>query len=205
MAILLGGCTAQSGFKALDREVGVEDRLPDGITFQGTDVKAESARLRAAEKGVSYFAAKSDGTREACVVVVPDANPSLWVAGCGSMASGGEVVATVGAKRALHVRTGAAAVDLESAAVADAAGRHAVPFAALRAICDPANRTLPRAALLALDERGRIGVWRVAAAALARPGELPALFALAADAARARRALVGRVDAILRLDTLTGA
>ncbi|MBP1234015.1 hypothetical protein JOE40_003658 [Arthrobacter sp. PvP102] len=66
-------------------------------------MKAESARLLAAEKGVSYFAAKSDGTREACVVVVPDANPSLWVAGCGSMASGGEVVTVSSATSASAV------------------------------------------------------------------------------------------------------
>jgi adenosylhomocysteine nucleosidase len=120
----------------------------------------------------------------------------------GALFSGGEIVATAAAKRALHARTGAAAVDVESAAVAEAAARHAVPFAVLRAICDSAARSLPHAALVALDQRGRIGAWRVAKAALSRPTELPALIALASDAARARVALSNRVDVIKRLGTM---
>jgi adenosylhomocysteine nucleosidase len=120
----------------------------------------------------------------------------------GALWSGGEVLVTAAAKLALHARTGAAAVDLESAAVARAASRHALPFAALRAVCDPAGRSLPRAALAALDAQGRIGPWRVAGTALAHPAELPGLVALAADAARARRALSARVDLIRRLGTL---
>jgi adenosylhomocysteine nucleosidase len=120
----------------------------------------------------------------------------------GALWSGGDVLVTASAKLALHARTGAAAVDLESAAVARAASRHAVPFATLRAVCDPAGRSLPRAALVALDPQGRIGPWRVAGTALAHPGELPGLVALAADAARARRALSAQVDVIRRLGAL---
>ncbi len=73
-----------------------------------------------------------------------------------------------------------------------------VPFAVLRAICDPAERALPPAALAALDARGAIGVWRVATSLVARPGQLPALLALAADAMAARRSLVARVRQIAR-------
>jgi len=120
----------------------------------------------------------------------------------GALFSGGVVVATVKGKRELHARTGAAAVDLESAAVAEAASRHALPFAALRAICDPAGRNLPHAALAALDASGRIGAWRVAKAVITHPGELGTLLALASDAARARVALGNRVDAIKRAGTL---
>lgn len=120
----------------------------------------------------------------------------------GALWSGGKVLATAAAKRDLHGRTGAAAVDLESAAVAEIAGRYALPFAALRAICDPAGRSLPRAALVALDANGRIGLGRVMRETFAHPGELPTLIALAIDAARARRALTARVDAIRRLKTL---
>ena len=116
----------------------------------------------------------------------------------GAVFSGGAIVASAAAKRALFERTGAAAVDLESAAVAEEAARHAIPFAVLRAVCDPAGRSLPQAALLALDGQGRIGPWRVVRAALAHPRELPSLIALAADAARARRALMRRVVAITR-------
>jgi adenosylhomocysteine nucleosidase len=121
----------------------------------------------------------------------------------GALWSAGEVVVTVAAKAALYGRTGAAAVDLESAAVAEAASRHALPFAVLRAICDSAARSLPQAALVALDSEGRIGPWRVATAALSHATELPALLALAGDAMRARRALSVRVATIKRLGTLS--
>ena len=89
-------------------------------------------------------------------------------------------------------------MDLESAAVARAATRHGRRFAAMRAICDAAARTLPHAALAALADTGHIRPFRVLAAVLAHPGELPALLALARDATRARRALLARVAAISR-------
>jgi adenosylhomocysteine nucleosidase len=117
----------------------------------------------------------------------------------GAVFSGGEVVATASAKRALFQRTGAACVDLESAAVAEEAARHAIPFAVLRAVCDPAARALPLAAIMALDPKGRIGAWRVTRAAFAHPGELGALMALGAEALMARRALARRVSTIVRL------
>ncbi len=132
-----------------------------------------------------------------------DADPTLVRAlggGTGHvLLGGGTVLATVDQKRAARAATGADAVDLESAAVARAAARHGLPFAALRAVCDGAGRALPRAALVALDPSGRVGPWRVVAAALSRPGEIPALLALARDAAEARHALVGRIGATPRL------
>ena len=108
------------------------------------------------------------------------------------------VVATVAGKRGLHEATFAAAADLESGAVACVAAQQGVPFAVLRAICDPAERTLPPAALVALDAHGAIGIGRVVRSLLARPAQLPGLFALAADAAAARRALTARVRQIRR-------
>ncbi len=117
----------------------------------------------------------------------------------GVLYGGGEVVASAAAKAALLARSGAVAVDLESAAVARTARRHALPFAALRAVCDGAARNLPRAALVALDGAGRIGGLRVAWAAASRPWELADLVRLGGDAARARHALVARVRGIGRL------
>ncbi len=69
----------------------------------------------------------------------------------GMLFAADSIVADAGTKRALSERTGASAVDLESGAVARVAQRHRLPFAALRAICDPATRSLPPAALIALD------------------------------------------------------
>lgn len=117
----------------------------------------------------------------------------------GAIYGGGDIVASVAAKAALHAHTGAVAVDLESAAVARTAQQHSLPFAVLRAVCDGAARNLPHAALVALDGAGRIGASRVALAALSRPRQLPDLIRLGGDAARARHALVTRVQAIGRL------
>ena len=132
-----------------------------------------------------------------------DASPALmlWLGGptAGALYGGGQVVATVAAKAALYARTGAVAVDLESAAVACAAEQHGLPFAVFRVVCDPATRDLPHAALVALDTAGRIGAMRVALAVLARPWQIPALIHLGADAAKARRALVTRTQATGRL------
>ena len=114
----------------------------------------------------------------------------------GAMFSGGRVLATAEAKEALYVRTGAAAVDLESAAVAEAASRHALPFAVLRVVCDPANRTLPQAALVALDPNGRIDLPALLRRTARHPGEIAGLMVLATDAARARRALQRRIKQI---------
>ncbi len=106
------------------------------------------------------------------------------------------VVADAAAKHVLSLRTTASAVDLESGAVARVAARHGLPFAVVRAICDPAGRDLPPAALVALDSSGAIGVLQVLGSVLRRPWQIGALVRLAFDAALGRRALV-RAAAVL--------
>lgn len=115
------------------------------------------------------------------------------------------VVASATRKRCLRNATAAAAVDLESGAVARVAAAHAKPFAALRAICDPAERALPSAALAALDASGGIGAWRVLTELARHPRQIRALLALAADAAAARRALVSRVRQLTRQSSFSSA
>jgi adenosylhomocysteine nucleosidase len=106
------------------------------------------------------------------------------------------VARDVASKQRLRLETGAHAVDLESGAVATLATEHGLPFAALRVICDPAERALPPAALVALNGRGTIGIVRVLGSVLAHPDQLPALLALTRDAALARRALARRIASI---------
>jgi adenosylhomocysteine nucleosidase len=106
------------------------------------------------------------------------------------------IVESVEEKRRQRGQTEAAAVDLESGAVARVASTHSIPFAVLRAICDPADRALPHAAQVALDAHGGIRAWRVLASIAARPTQLPGLLALAGDAAAARRSLIVRVKRI---------
>ncbi len=115
-----------------------------------------------------------------------DLNAALGGATGHRLLASDAVAATVAEKRRLRETTGADAVDLETAAVV----REGLPFAALRAICDEAGRDLPPAALAALGQDGAVVTLRVAASALRRPSQIPALIGLGRDAARARRALL---------------
>jgi adenosylhomocysteine nucleosidase len=91
------------------------------------------------------------------------------------------VVATPADKARLFCETGAAAVDMESHAAASVAAAAKLPFLVVRAVADPAGRTIPRAALAGLDAEGRTLILPVILALTKRPGELPGLLRLAAD------------------------
>jgi adenosylhomocysteine nucleosidase len=106
------------------------------------------------------------------------------------------VAANALSKQRLRDETGAAALDLESGAVATFATQQGVPFAVLRVICDPAERALPPAALVALNRRGAIDLFPVLVSVLAHPAQLPALLALTRDATTAKRALARRIASI---------
>jgi adenosylhomocysteine nucleosidase len=102
------------------------------------------------------------------------------------------VVVSADEKQRLSQETGASLVDMESGAVAAAAAEAGLPFAVLRAICDQADRTLPPAALVALNTAGRLVAARLALSVLGRPRQLLELVGLARDAAVARKALRAR-------------
>jgi adenosylhomocysteine nucleosidase len=121
-----------------------------------------------------------------------------WLGGatCAAMLAGEAIAVTASAKAALFAATGADAIDLESGAVARVAAAHGLPFAVLRAVCDPAARNLPPAALIALDGGGRIGMLRVLASVARQPRQVPELLRLAGDAATARTALKLRLGAL---------
>ncbi len=106
------------------------------------------------------------------------------------------IVATAQDKQRLQQATRCAALDMESGAVARAALAEARPFAVLRAICDPAIRSLPPAALVALAPNGTIRLGQLIRSLARRPGQIASLTKLARDAARARRALLARIVSI---------
>jgi adenosylhomocysteine nucleosidase len=108
------------------------------------------------------------------------------------------IVATSAAKHAMRQRTGAAAVDMESGAVAVVARARRLPFAVLRVICDPAETDLPPAALVALNDRGAVGAMRVLGSLLRRPWQVPALIRLARYSFAARAVLVRQVARLVR-------
>jgi adenosylhomocysteine nucleosidase len=93
-------------------------------------------------------------------------------------------------KRALHLNTGAIAVDMESHVVATVGARHGLPVAAMRVITDPAERALPASAVAAMRPNGTTNIGAMIRAMLMRPREIPALFQTAFDALAARATLV---------------
>ncbi len=110
------------------------------------------------------------------------------------------IVGTAAEKGHLFARTGCAVLDMESGALARAALAERQPFAVLRAICDPAGRSLPPAAMLAIAGDGRVPSGRVRRAVVGRPRQIPGRVELARDSARARAALAQRVRAVVGLD-----
>lgn len=99
------------------------------------------------------------------------------------------ILATAGEKAILHERTGAAAVDMESGVAAIFAAQRGLPFAALRAIADGAGDAVPRVAACGLNPDGSVAAYRVLAALLAHPRELPELIRLARASGKAHAAL----------------
>jgi hopanoid-associated phosphorylase len=99
-------------------------------------------------------------------------------------------VATAEAKRALHKKTGAVAVDMESHIVASVAQRHAIPMAAIRVITDPAGRALPKSALAAMRPDGTTDFPAMMHHLFKNPWELPRILRTALDARAARATLM---------------
>lgn len=88
-------------------------------------------------------------------------------------------------KRALHVGTGAVAVDMESHVAARVAHANRLPFAALRVVADPAERQLPQAALAGMRPDGTLAYGALLRSLLREPGQLPLLARTALDAGAA--------------------
>lgn len=107
----------------------------------------------------------------------------------GRLLTTSKAVGTAADKAVLFHRTGAAAVDMESLAVAEVARGHGLPFIAVRVIVDAAADTLPRAVTAAADNEGHLRIGRLLGALARTPGELPALIRLGQRYRAANRSL----------------
>jgi hopanoid-associated phosphorylase len=107
----------------------------------------------------------------------------------GALVGVGAPVADAHSKRALHLKTGAVAVDMESHVVADVAATHGLPMAAIRVITDPAKRSIPNVALAAMRPNGTVDVLAVMRSLLQKPRDVVALMQIALDARAARATL----------------
>ncbi|MDX1501950.1 MAG: hypothetical protein R3325_06265, partial [Thermoanaerobaculia bacterium] len=106
-----------------------------------------------------------------------------WISAArpGTLATAPRVLVRAAEKAELWERLGrpaVAAVDMETAVWARLADRHTVPWAALRAISDPAEESLPLDFNRYLDAEGGVSGLRVALAALPRPVRMARLLDL---------------------------
>ena len=95
----------------------------------------------------------------------------------GNLLTGTQAIDTPAEKAAALRSTGAAAVDMESAAVAEVAAKHNLPFIAVRVIVDTAADFLPRA-VVAASRAGRVHFGRLIGGLILRPREIAALLRL---------------------------
>ena len=102
-----------------------------------------------------------------------------------------EVVVARARKAALRSDTGAAAVDMESHIAAAYAAEAGLPFAAVRVISDPADRTLPALAKTAIKPNGDIDLRSILRGVVRNPRTLSALVSTGIDFNRALRSLRG--------------
>jgi nucleoside phosphorylase len=95
----------------------------------------------------------------------------LRAALAGGVAQGGVLVTAAAPvlapadKRALASASGAVAVDMEAAGVAEAAAALRVPWLAVKVVLDPADRALPAFLLAGTGDDGSLRPWALAAAA----------------------------------------
>jgi len=103
-------------------------------------------------------------------------NPSHAVAGI--LLTSALAIETPADKAAAFRDTGATAVDMESAAVAEVAAAHQLPFIAVRVIVDAAMDRVPPS-VAAASRAGRVQIGRLIVGLALAPGEIVALVRLA--------------------------
>jgi adenosylhomocysteine nucleosidase len=120
-----------------------------------------------------------------CSVPLPNGRGSIT----GLICSSDEVARTAEDKRRLRA-TGAVAVEMEAAGVAERAREHGLPFYCIRAVTDLAGETLANDFGAALRSDGHFDTIAILAGALRHPSNrVPELFRLRSRCKRAARAL----------------
>jgi adenosylhomocysteine nucleosidase len=96
----------------------------------------------------------------------------------GALAATGMMLTTSLEKQILYKKTGAVAVDMESAAIAALAAEAGLPFAVIRAVADNAVSGIPACVGNSMDHRGHVLMSRLMACLALRPWQWPGLLRL---------------------------
>lgn len=129
-------------------------------------------------------------TQGIAAALAAPSQPATMIVKHGALAAVTAPVVSREQKEALHRTTGALAVDMESHVAAEQARLRGLPFAACRAVVDPAWRTLPLAATAGLRDDGTTALAPILRELARDPAQLPAMIRLAFDARAARASLV---------------
>ena len=106
---------------------------------------------------------------------------SASTARVGAIAGTDRMLVSAADKGRLFAETGAAAADMESHVLAEAAERAGLPLLVVRAVGDPAWRNVASVALVPLRPDGTVRFGAVSLALCAKPLEWPGVFALARE------------------------
>jgi nucleoside phosphorylase len=170
------GTLSPTGMERREWSVGAGASRPKD-RLQASDLQASGDQQRIARK---------DASRD-WISRIAKILPGAVV---GRIHADGAMVVTAAQKEQYHFSERALACDMESHIAAAVARRHGLPFAVARVISDNAQRSLPRAAQVAMSANGGIRIGAVLLAILSRPWQLPALIGVGLDAGRAMRSLV---------------
>ena len=116
----------------------------------------------------------------------------------GRLLTSPKAVGSLAEKAILFREMSAAAVDMESLAIAEVAQARQLPFIAVRVIVDSAADALPQAVTAAADSEGHLQIWRLMGALARTPADLAPLLRLARRYRAANRSLaaVARVGSL---------
>jgi hypothetical protein len=174
--LVLAGATALASF-------GMAGGL-DPTLICGTVVLAEEVAAGDASGSGATVSSTSRDWRQRLRAALPDSCIC-----CGGRLLGSErPIGHPRAKADAWRHTGCAAVDMESAAIAQVAEQAGLPFIVVRVIVDTAADELP-IAVLAASSGGRLRMGRLIGGLLRAPGEVGALIRLSARYRIARRVL----------------
>jgi adenosylhomocysteine nucleosidase len=116
----------------------------------------------------------------------------------GAVLTARRVLASADAKRSAYTRSGALAVDMESAVIAAEFAPSAVPFVCIRAVIDEADEDLPGAELP--DETGHVAPLKAALYFLKNPSALALVPTMLRNLSRATASISSALEALC-LDT----
>lgn len=106
-----------------------------------------------------------------------------------SISSDNNICATVKDKNNLFIKTGAIAVDMESAAIAATALDNNLDFIVIRSIADKADLTIPEAVLKYTDDMGNPVIIKFIYSCIKKPDQIMDLFKLACSYKKALKSL----------------